>query len=98
MYLPLGNESTANDFKRLADARQEAMELVFWNETEGLWLDWDLDSGGNLDGFYASSLVPLHWGCGQPNITRYQLILERLAKDQVVCCSTDFLPLTSSAE
>ncbi len=72
-----GNTSAAEHFKALAETRREAFDLVFWNETEGLWLDWDLDKEGNLEGFYASSLVPLYWGCGQQNVTRHEMVLAR---------------------
>ena len=52
---------------------------MFWNEAQGLWLDWDLDQGMHLEGFYASSLVPLLWRCGPVNITRHRMVYSRLS-------------------
>lgn len=43
-----------------------------------MWLDRDLDSGSHLSNFYASSLVPLLWGCGLPNSTKHEATLEAL--------------------
>ena len=76
---PPGNETAADHFNRSLQDRQAAFDSVFWNETEGLWLDWDLDRQAHLDGFYASSLLPLLWGCSSsaPNVTRHRMVLSR---------------------
>ena len=36
-----------------------------------------MDRGRHLEGFYASTLVPLLWGCGQ-NITKHSILLSAL--------------------
>lgn len=67
----------ADQFQRMAESRQEALDSVFWNNSEGLWQDWDLDTRTHLSGFYASSLYPLYWGYDQPEPTRGHLVLLR---------------------
>ena len=68
------------EFTARLEARRKAFDAVFWNESAGLWLDWDRDSGSHLEGFYASSLVPLLWGCSKPNLTRHERVLSSLTK------------------
>ena len=47
--------------------RQASFDKLFWNESTGLWRDMDVDRMAHLEGFYASSLVPLLWNCTYPN-------------------------------
>ena len=75
-----GNTSAAANFSEALRRRQAAFEAIFWNETDGLWRDWDQDRQAHLRGFYASSLVPLLWGCGPTNTTKHEIVLHALNK------------------
>ena len=75
-----GNTSAAANFSEALRRRQAAFEAIFWNETDGLWRDWDQDRQAHLRGFYASSLVPLLWGCGPTNTTKHEMVLQALNK------------------
>ena len=66
-------------FEAARASRQRSFDYLFWNETQGLWLDWNLDTNSHLKGFYTSSLVPLLWGCCQ-NATRHKLVLSALRR------------------
>lgn len=66
-------------------SRQQAFEVVFWNETAGLWLDLDLDTDKHLESFYLSSMVTLLWGCStSSNVTRHELVLKTLQSNKVL--------------
>ena len=75
---PTGNASEADYFRNATLARQRAFH-VFWNETDSLWKDWDLTTGMHLEGaFYASSLSPLAWTCGNGDIEQQEKVLSTL--------------------
>ena len=76
--LSIGNTSAAVEFSEALRRRQAAFDAIFWNETEGIWRDWDQDSRAHLAGFYASSFVPLLWGCNPPNISKHEKVLRTL--------------------
>ena len=57
--------------------RQASFDKLFWNETSGLWRDMDVDRMAHLEGFYASSLVPLLWNCTYPNSSSDELRLSQ---------------------
>jgi len=73
-----GNKSAAAEFSEALRHRQAAFDTIFWNETGGIWKDWDLESRAHLTGFYDSSFVPLLWGCNPPNITKHEKGLRAL--------------------
>ena len=80
-----GNDSEAAKYRSALEQRQDAFDSVFWNEDSGLWLDWNLDQSKPLDGFYASSLVPLLWNCSREpqanTIQRHKLVLKTLKQN-----------------
>lgn len=80
MFMRAGDTSKANNFKQLAETRQEAMERVFWNEDQSAWLDYDLESKSSNTEFYASSVVPLWAGLQRGNATRDKLVVNKLKK------------------
>ena len=41
-------------------------------------MDWDMENGRHLEGFYSSSLVPLLWGCTPTNLTRHKTVLSMM--------------------
>ena len=75
LYAAVGDSARAQHFLHALEERQSSFDNLFWNEESGLWSDRDLDSDNQLADFYASSLVPLLWGC---NSSRLEVVLETL--------------------
>lgn len=67
----------ADHFEIALRLRQASFDKLFWNETLGIWKDMDVDQMGHLDGFYASSLVPLLWNCTSPNASSNAVRLDQ---------------------
>lgn len=76
--------TAAKRYQLALQQRQQAFDVVFWNETTGLWLDLDLDTKKHLDAFYLSSLVTLLWGCSPLNVTKQELVLRALQYQKVL--------------
>lgn len=64
-------------FEAAKEAREKSFDALFWNETEGLWFDWNLETNSHPIEFYASSLVPLFWGCSV-NTAQHKRVLASL--------------------
>lgn len=62
-------EDDADYYSRLAANRAEAIESVLWNETAGIWQDFDAESRQQIEVFYASALVPLSTRCYNQQMT-----------------------------
>ncbi|XP_064403898.1 trehalase-like isoform X2 [Halichondria panicea] len=77
LYTIIGNTSAAAMFEAAKASREQYFDALFWNETEGLWLDWNRDTGNHSTGFYSSSLVPLLWGCSV-NTSQHRRVLTSL--------------------
>ena len=58
-YLFLGNEAKHREFKGYSQSSNSTMSRVFWSERDGVWLDYDLERGELIPGFYPSNLMPL---------------------------------------
>jgi len=79
LYSALNNTAKAQFFLQAFQRRQRIFDALFWNESRGMWFDWDLQSNSHLPNFYASSLVPLLWGCSvAPNETKHVALLKAL--------------------
>lgn len=78
LYTATGQDELAEEFGLALQERRRSFDQIFWNEEMGMWLDRDLDTQSHLDGFYASSLVPLLWGCNPVNSTKHQATLKAL--------------------
>lgn len=50
----------AKHFRHIADTYQQAIDEVLWNETAGVWLDYDLKNGKPRNNFYPTNLTPLY--------------------------------------
>ena len=70
----VGQKKMAEHFLSAHQARCRTFSDMFWSKERELWLDVDLNSGTHREGFYASSLVPLLWGCKQ-NYGRHKAVL-----------------------
>ena len=85
LHQATGNATAASKYQVALKSRQQAFEVVFWNETAGLWLDLDLDTDKHLESFYLSSMVTLLWGCStSSNVTRHELVLKTLQSNKVL--------------
>ncbi|KAK9502441.1 hypothetical protein O3M35_011220 [Rhynocoris fuscipes] len=58
-YEMFGNVIKSRKYKLLADELLLAIEKIFWNEEEGIWLDYDIMNNIQRNFYYASNFVPL---------------------------------------
>jgi alpha,alpha-trehalase len=59
----LGNEEMADRFRAYAEAFEDALEAVFWNDQEGSWFDYDVEDNKQRTAFYPSNMAPLWADC-----------------------------------
>nr|XP_033774450.1 trehalase [Geotrypetes seraphini] len=62
-YKMLGNTSKAQEFEAAKMRRMNAMQAVFWDETLGIWLDFNLNTRDRNKAFYPTNLAPLWAEC-----------------------------------
>ncbi|XP_038065290.1 trehalase-like [Patiria miniata] len=62
-YERAGDTSKAAEFRTAHQARRAAIRDIFWSDTSGAWLDYDLKSSANNNQFYLSCVVPMWAGC-----------------------------------
>lgn len=55
----LGQHEKRTHYEKLAEKMKKAITAVFWDEQEGIWLDYDLENNMRRNYFAASNLVPL---------------------------------------
>lgn len=63
----LGNNVKSARFRNLAQNRVEAIEDILWNNTQGLWFDYDFKTGLQRTHFYPSDVFPMFVGCVPSN-------------------------------
>lgn len=75
-----GNEMESWYYGNRTLERRATFDATFWNETLGLWKDWNLNSmDDSLNGsFYASSFAPLIWRCSQGGVEQDEKFLSTL--------------------
>ena len=75
----LGEQDVAAHYRTLAVRRLEAIEAVLWNDAQGFWNDYHLETGSLNDRyFYVSNVVPLWTGAYIPSHGRTSKILAYL--------------------
>uniref|UniRef100_F1KTJ0 Trehalase n=1 Tax=Ascaris suum TaxID=6253 RepID=F1KTJ0_ASCSU len=62
LYLELGRERKAQNYRKLAADLWASMGSVLWNEAEGVWLDYDVSEQAHRRKFYPSNVFPLLTG------------------------------------
>ncbi|XP_030076429.1 trehalase [Microcaecilia unicolor] len=62
-YKMLGNVSKVQEFEAARMSRLNAVQAVFWDETLGIWLDFNLDTKDRNKAFYPTNLAPLWAEC-----------------------------------
>jgi len=53
---------------------------MFWNETDHCWKDFDIIAGHHLEGFFASSVVPLLLGTHRRSVEDLSLFVQYMAR------------------
>jgi alpha,alpha-trehalase len=80
LFSLVNNTKDSAYYKALATKRAEAIESVLWNETVGMWQDFDMKSVKQIGTFYSSTLVPLATQCYSLNqtdsVTRVHRVVE----------------------
>lgn len=73
------DSDVAQYYTSLAMKRAVAIQSTLWNETAGIWQDYDTEEGKQINLFFASALVPLATNCYNPqlteNLTRVQKVI-----------------------
>ncbi|XP_038635516.1 trehalase isoform X4 [Scyliorhinus canicula] len=59
----LGNSLKAQYYEEALKSRIAAVRDIFWDETQGIWFDYNLMSNRSNTAFYASNLAPLWAEC-----------------------------------
>lgn len=62
MAKSLGKNSEADEWNRMAEARKAAMQKYLWDEQQGLFFDYNFESGQKSDYKYATTFYPLWAG------------------------------------
>lgn len=55
----LGNPVQRDNYRMHADECNTTMSRVFWSDRDGIWLDYNIEKGELIPGFYPSNLMPL---------------------------------------
>nr|QYJ58449.1 trehalase [Eriocheir sinensis] len=69
-YGRLGNTEKRNHYANLADAKNKTMNSIFWDQTDGVWYDYDLNTKSRRRYFYMSNLHPIWSGCYGLEVSR----------------------------
>lgn len=59
----LQRNKKAEEFRNVSKKIYDAVQAVFWNESEGMWFDWDLLNNQPRMYYAASNFVPLWANC-----------------------------------
>ncbi|XP_069470509.1 trehalase [Ambystoma mexicanum] len=59
----LGNTEKVLEFRKLLDRRLEAVHAIHWDESVGVWLDFDLQARARRNAFYPTNLSPMWADC-----------------------------------
>ncbi|KAK3874699.1 hypothetical protein Pcinc_020379 [Petrolisthes cinctipes] len=62
-YKKIGNFGSAKTYQDLADVKNETMSKIFWDKTDGMWYDYDMNAQSKRRYFYLSNIHPLWSGC-----------------------------------
>lgn len=79
-----GNTQKADKYKGYSEARRVAIEAVFWDDTRGMWLDYDRQMKQKRVHFYAASVVPLWAGVHEGDKNRESAVLRTLKRLKVL--------------
>ncbi|XP_076064089.1 trehalase-like [Oratosquilla oratoria] len=58
-YSQLGNVEKSNMYNRMAKSINVTVSRLFWNDEEGIWLDYNMETAAHQTGFYLSNFMPL---------------------------------------
>ena len=58
-YNILGNDTMSTQYNSIADDMNKTISRIFWDDEQGFWFDFDLDSNRRYKEFYASGFFPL---------------------------------------
>ena len=79
-----GDQSKAKEYLDLANRRRRAIEALLWDESSGVWGDYDMKTQTRTQAFYASIVVPLWAGIARENLTREELVFTNMRRTNVL--------------
>jgi len=65
-----GDNDGADDFRRRAEARRAAVDHYMWNETDGVYVDYDIGQGRQREEITAAIATPLYVRMASPEQAR----------------------------
>jgi len=80
----LNNTASANKYEETAEKIKLAINSVLWDETVGVWLDYDLQEQVGRNQFYSSNIFPLWAGIGCNDSSTVQKVLNYLQSSQAL--------------
>ncbi|VDP32842.1 unnamed protein product [Soboliphyme baturini] len=63
LYELTGNRTKVLLFQARYEQAKVAMKQIHWNEEDGIWYDYDLDSRRHVAAYYVSNVLPLYAKC-----------------------------------
>lgn len=78
-YKSLGMYDKEREYANIAKEKNETMNMIFWDQTDGVWYDYDLHAKRQRRYFYMSNLHPIWSGCYGPEGSRART-MEKLIK------------------
>uniref|UniRef100_A0A0P4WH41 Trehalase n=4 Tax=Scylla TaxID=6760 RepID=A0A0P4WH41_SCYOL len=78
-YNRLGMHDKKREYDRIAEEKNITMSKIFWDQTDGVWYDYDLNAKSRRRYFYMSNLHPIWSGCYGPEGSRART-MEKLIK------------------
>ena len=89
LYLAVGDEESSRNYLKKAENRYAAINEVFWNEAEQVYMDWVWSEDEFTGRITAASFYPMYFKAAQQNFAQNQtpLLLEKLLDDGGVLTS-----------
>ncbi|XP_046649837.1 trehalase-like [Daphnia pulicaria] len=78
MFSLLGDEEKSQFYLDKFIKWKEAIQMVLWNEEEGVWLDYDMLNSRSRNYFYASNISPLWAECWDPISPQNSSVINRV--------------------
>lgn len=78
LFSLVGDEAKSQIYRDKFLAWKEAIQMVLWNEEDGVWLDYDMLNNLQRHYFYPSNIAPLWAGCWDEASPQNSLVVDRV--------------------
>ncbi|CAG0882251.1 unnamed protein product [Cyprideis torosa] len=94
MYKLLGDNENATHYEELHEEFRNAIENLLWDEEQGTWFDYDLESKSRRPSFYLSMAFPLWTDCVVDPASKMNRSLQYLQLNDSVLNSPGGVPIS----